>query len=363
MTSTIARSRYTTNGLEDTSSWYLHWFDAHNVFAGYTDIRGLRSVTGGKSWSYNYSGHTLNTMYQAQMSQLTGVTYAATSGTHDMFQDTHVSPTVCDKGEGRVISSTDKGASWQVLHEFGHPVTMVAASPIKPHTLYAAVVDTETGGIWISTDIDKGNSSSWSKMPAPNRTVGHPYNIHALEDGSLVATFSCSMDEKTDTFSASAGVFVWPVGGSAWEDRSHPRMHKWTKDLVIDTNDKSQSTWYVGVFRNWGGSSATDPDGTPDQLAGGLFRTTNRGKSWVEVSNVTRVDSCAVSPSDPNLVFFTTDGEGMWVSKDAASASPTFVRDDRYDFAHPSRVFFDPYDSNAVWATSFGSGLRKLSLK
>jgi hypothetical protein len=69
---------------------------------------------------------------------------------------------------------------------------------------------------------------------------------------------------------------------------------------VIDPNDKAQNTWYVGVFRNWGSGY---------QAPGGLFRSEDRGKSWREVSNVTRVDSCAVSPHDPNLVFFTTDGE------------------------------------------------------
>lgn len=131
---------YSTNGLEDTSSWYLHWFDKHNLFAGYTDIRGLRSVTGGRTWSYNYSGHDLNTMYHAETSPITGVTYAATSGTHDMYQDTHVTPAVCDKGEGRVISTMDQGATWQVVHEFGHPVTMVATSPTHPHTVYAGAL-------------------------------------------------------------------------------------------------------------------------------------------------------------------------------------------------------------------------------
>lgn len=215
------------------------------------------------------------------------------------------------------------------------------------------MVDTETGGIYISEDVQRGNGSAWRKMPSPNRTLGHAYNIHALSDGSLVATFSCSMDEAKETFTNSAGVFVWPAGATSWEDRSHPRMHYWTKDLVIDPNDKTQSTWYVGVFRNWGDQY---------QAPGGLFRTTDRGRSWKELSNVSRVDSCAISPANPDLVFFTTDGEGLWVSDDATSAKPTFVRDDRYDFGHPSRVFFDPYDKDAVWATSFGSGLRRLVL-
>eukprot|EP01046_Picozoa_sp_COSAG06_P075632 COSAG06_NODE_23733_length_683_cov_0.890411_1_plen_89_part_00 len=61
--------------------------------------------------------------------------------------------------------------------------------------------------------------------------------------------------------------------------------------------------------------------------------------------------------------------QGLWVSQnadsssdDAAGAVPTFVRDDRYDFGHPSRVFFDPFEDGVVWASSFGSGLRRLSL-
>ena len=55
-------------------------------------------------------------------------------------------------------------------------------------------------------------------------------------------------------------------------------------------------------------------------------------------------------------------GGRLWVSTNAAASSPTFVRDTRYDFSHPARVHFNPFDTNEVWATSFGGGLRKLDL-
>lgn len=86
------------------------------------------------------------------------------------------------------LGTTDGGASWSLVHDFNMPVTMVACSRVDPNTLYAAVVDTEQGGIYVSHDVQLGERSSWSLMTAPPRTVGHPWNIHALKDGSLVRT-------------------------------------------------------------------------------------------------------------------------------------------------------------------------------
>ncbi len=38
------------------------WQDANNMFACYSDINGIRSTDAGVTWSYDYTGHTINTI-------------------------------------------------------------------------------------------------------------------------------------------------------------------------------------------------------------------------------------------------------------------------------------------------------------
>jgi hypothetical protein len=45
---------------------------------------------------------------------------------------------------------------------------------------------------------------------------------------------------RPDTLYAS--VIHSTDGGAAWQDRSAPNMHYWTKDVVIDPYDTAQST-------------------------------------------------------------------------------------------------------------------------
>ena len=70
--------------------------------------------------------------------------------------------------------------------------------------------------------------------------VSHSFDkeTHSSEQ---VATFSCS--QVDNVFTTSSGVFVLPPNGKEWEDRSHERMLRWTKDLALDPNDKTESTW------------------------------------------------------------------------------------------------------------------------
>ena len=48
-------------------------------------------------------------------------------------------------------------------------------------------------------------------------------------------------------------MFVSTDGGRTWADRSDAGMRYWTKDVVVDPGDPTQSTWYAGVFSGWGG--------------------------------------------------------------------------------------------------------------
>jgi hypothetical protein len=168
-----------------------------------------------------------------------------------------------------------------------------------------------------------------------------------LKDGSVVATYS---GRRTTTFTESAGVFVLPPGGSSWKDVSAASMHYWVKDLVVDVDDANQNTWYVGVFQAWGVTAAADSNG--------LYRTIDRGQSWQRIWPGHNVESVTIDPSNPAKMFVTTESEGLWLTTNLGTSTPTFTADPDYPFLHPMRVFFNPYVPGEVWVASFGGGMR-----
>ena len=335
-------------GLEDTSCWWLTWSDANNIFASYSDIRGTRSTDGGDSWSFNYSGQPYNSTYQSLKHPASGALYVAVSSLHDLYQSTYLTDAKINGGTGAIKFSIDKGATWATLHDFVHPVIGLALDPNNLNRMYASVIHSTAGGIYVSSDIQNGSASTWTKLANPPRTEGHPFNIHVLNDGTLVCTYS-GRRNSSGAFTASSGVFTSTDGGNTWADRSAAGMRYWTKDLVIDPSDSSQSTWYAAVFSGWGG---------PPNGLGGLYRTTNRGATWTRINSLDRVTSCTISPTNAGEMYLTTETEGLWYSSNITSATPVFSAVTSYPFRQPERVFYNPYNPNEIWVTSFGNGIR-----
>lgn len=339
---------YHSAGLEDTTCWWLSWKDPNNMFASYSDIRGTRSTDGGASWSFNYAGQPYNSTYQSLKHPVSGALYAATSSVHDMYQSTRLQDSILDSGTGGIKYSTDGGANWLTLHDFVHPVIGLALDPNNTNRMYASVIHSTVGGIYVSSNIQNGAASTWTKLANPPRTEGHPFNVYVLNDGTLACSYS-GRRNSSGTFTTSSGVFVSTDGGASWLDRSHAGMRYWTKDLVIDPYDLTQNTWYAGVFSGWGG---------PPNGLGGLYRSTNRGATWTRINSLDRVTSCAFSPINANEMYLTTETEGLWYSSNVNNPTPTFTPVTSYPFRQPERVFFNPYNPNEIWVTSFGNGLR-----
>jgi photosystem II stability/assembly factor-like uncharacterized protein len=339
---------YRSIGVENTSCWNLCWSDSNNVFGSYTDIMGARTSDAGNSWSFDYTGHNDNTMYYCIKHPISGTLYAATSSVHDMYQSTYLTDNRIDGGRGKVLSSTDKGKTWTTNHDFVHPVIWLASDPNNPAKMYASVVHSSAGGIYKCDNINAGASSVWTKLASPPRTQGHPYNIHVLKDGSLVCTYSGRMTNDRKSFLASSGVFYSTNDGTTWIDRSDANMQYWTKDIVIDPNDASQNTWYVGVFSGWGGGANNK---------GGLYMTTNRGQLWTKILSKERVESCTINPANKDEMYVSTEYEGLYVCKNLSSGTPAFNLVQSYPFKHPMRMFFNPYDNNELYISSFGYGI------
>ena len=349
-TTNIAGTAYHSNGMENTTCWQVLWSDSSTMFAGFTDIRGIRSTDGGTTWSFKYAGDSANTMYRLVQHPTNGTLYAATSDIHDMYESTHLrdNPLNNTDADGNILSSTDKGATWNVVHAFGHPVFWIALNPNNPNQMYASVVSSTAGGTFVTSDLQDGAASTWTRLPAPPRTEGHPASLVVLNDGSVVCTYSGHLSSSTGAFTPSSGIFLYSPGSGTWADVSDPGMCYWTRDVVVDPGDPTQNTWYVGVFSGWGG---------PPNGLGGLYWTTNRGSNWTRVNSLDQVTGITFNPSIGDDAFLTTGSEGLWHTDHLHATAPVFTLVSNYPFRQPQRVYFNPYDSKEVWVTSFGNGL------
>ncbi len=353
---TPQKKYYHSVGLENTSAWQVHWQDANNMFAGFSDINGIRSTDAGVTWSFDYTGNTVNSMYRIVKHITNNTMFAANSGIHDMYQSTRLQDNILDANDagGRIIYSTNNGAAWQLLHQFNHPVFWLATDPNNSNRMYASVINygggTGQGGIWITNDLNNLGSSIWTKLSNPPRTESHPASIVVLNDGKMVCTFS-GRRNSSGTFTASSGVFIYDPVANSWTDVSHTDMQYWTKDIIIDQSDPAQNTWYVCVFSGWGGAA---------NGKGGLFKTTNRGTSWTKLTGTQfdRVTSITFNPSIPSQAYLTTETQGLWISNNMGVATPSWALVNSYPFRQPERVFFNPYNLTEVWVSSFGNGLK-----
>lgn len=348
---------YSSAGLEVTSCWQVHWIDRQTVWGCFSDIRGIRSTDGGRSWSFGYSGLQANTSYRIAQHPKIETLFLACSDVHDIYQSTRLGDDRLDvkDANGKIMYSSDGGRTWRDLKTFGHPVYWIELDPSNPNRAWASVVHhgggAGAGGIYRCEDLDKLERSTWTRLPAPPRTEGHPASIRALKDGRLLCSYSGRRGPAG--FTASSGVFLYDPASNRWSDLSDTGMRYWTRDVVVDPDDPAQNTWYAGVFSGWGGPAAGQ---------GGLYRTTDRGRTWRRVTGTTidRVSSC--TPVHGGGMFVTTEGQGLWYTKDRRRDSPSFEMIRSYPFRQPERVFVNPYSDGEIWVTSFGNGIRTATL-
>jgi hypothetical protein len=342
---------YHDSGLDNTTSWSVAWADASHVVIGNSDVKGQLSLDAGQTFGFGYAGDNFNSMYRV-IPHLNGNLYAAVGTRHDLYQSTTLTDATIDSATGEVLFSTNKGVTWQVLHNFGHEVDWVAADPTNANRLYAAVVNSNTaiGGIWVTNNLSAGTTSTWTQLSAPPRTQGHPDTISVLNDGSVLASFSGrrGLVSGATNFTQSSGVFLYNPATQTWADRSATGLDYWTKDVVVDPNDAAQNTWYAGVYSGWGGQA---------NGLGGLYKTINRGQSWTLLTSGLDVESIAFNPATQTEAFVTTETQGLWYSSNMQAATPTFTQVANYPFRQPERVFFNPFNPSEIWVTSFGGGV------
>ena len=163
---------YHSIGLENTTCWQVFWPDTGVMMGCFSDIGGIRSTDAGESWGYQYSGFSVNSLYRIEEGT-NNVMYGACSNIHDMYQSTRLRDAQLDANDanGKIIYSSDKGATWSTLHPFNHPVYWLAIDPNNPQRMYASVIHfggvqgSQAGGIYRTDNLDNLAASTWVKFP------------------------------------------------------------------------------------------------------------------------------------------------------------------------------------------------------
>jgi hypothetical protein len=253
---------------------------------------------------------------------------------------------------GKIMYSDD-AVHWHFMKDFMNPVSWAVMDPANVSTLYVTVLSelSDTiGGVWKCSGLPA--SPVWSRLSSPPRTERRPTQIFKMDNGDILAVFG-ARDSSTGqpvsySFTASSGVFLSDDDGNTWTDLCsvYPGMQKDTRFLTIDPQDPSQNTWFAGV-----GSSGTGS-------VPGLYRTTDRGNSWVNIWPGKTVLTCTFHPSNPGEMYICTANDGLFYATDVNSENPVITPVAGYPFRAPERVFFNPYDPSEVWVASWGNGLR-----
>lgn len=98
--------------------------------------------------------------------------------------------------------------------------------------------------------------------------------------------------------------------------------------------------------------------GTP---GGGVWKTTNAGRTWFPIfdaAHVASIGDLAVAPSNPSVIYVATgeqtDGDGVWKSTDAGATWTNIgLRDSKRNFS----LLVDPHDADLVYVAAAGDML------
>jgi len=367
-----ANQFYKGSGIENTGLWWLQWDSPTDIVAGYTDISAIRSTDGGNKWTFDMSGgiRNMNTTYQVVKHNTQDILFASTAIRHNLYNSFPTDAWVDQSStkQSEIMYSSDKGKSWNNMHYFPATVYGLATDPNNDNRLYASVANhvDGIGGVYVTNDLQNLSGSTWTKLPDPPRTEGHPACLKVLDDGKLLCTYSGRAADTATIWNMtnSSGVFIYDPSGGTWSDVSHPNM-LWASDIVVDPTDVTQSTWYLcNMGAPWWNYTNNKYN---SWHTGGVYRTTNRGASWIELTDsntvadkpdsIRSVYSMTLNPMNPKQAFIATGSDGLWATDDITITKPHFYKINNFPYISLARIFFNPNKLTEMWVCTGGNGM------
>jgi hypothetical protein len=341
--------RWTTRGLDVTSSYGVHWdpFDAQRLFISYTDIGLFRSDDGGDTWTGSSRGVPRpwrNTTYWVAFDpDVRGRMWGAFSGTHDLPRPKMWRRTDPERFRGGVGVSTDGGRTWTPSNA-GMPesaITHVLLDPESPkgaRTLYACAFGR---GVFKSTD----DGRTWSaRNEGLEQRQPFAWRITRAGDGTLYLVVA-RRSERGRIGDADDGALYRSTDGAAhWTHIPLPAGTNGPNGLAVDPTDPSRL--YLAA---WG---VATPGG---DTGGGIFLSTDAGRTWRNVlPEAQHVYDVTIDPKDPAVLYASGFDQAAFRSTDRGA---TWTRLRGFNFKWGHRVVPDRNDPAKVYVTTFGGSV------
>lgn len=247
--------------------------------------RGLRKSTdGGRNWSDPTGGSSANTIGMASLlivdpanpqTLLAGTSYHGTLS-------------------GRILRSTDGGASWLVTYDVNSMMgvggmSALAIHPTAPNVVYAAH-DVYHGGLVLRSDDSGANWRALAHIPEP------------LSNPAALALHPTNPDIAYVVYQAPMGYGVsihrTTNGGASWTKLNPaPVGSLWGPHLLTDPRDPNE------LYLSLQGDS------------GGVYRSSNAGDSWIRLSpegdtSLSRTTALVYNPA--NRMIYAGTSQGVW---------------------------------------------------
>jgi photosystem II stability/assembly factor-like uncharacterized protein len=262
---------------------------------------------------------------------------------------------------GGVWKTTDAGVTWRPVSDRQIKTSSVGAvqvSASNPDVVYVGMGETELRGNVIQGDgvyktADAGKT--WTPMglektQAISRIRVHPANPDVVYVAALGDPYGASPDR---------GVFRSKDGGKVWERVLFRDQKTGAVDLVMDP--RNPDVLYAALW---------EVSRTPHSLSsggpgGGLFKTTDGGTTWTELTKNPGLPAplwgkvgIAVSGADSNRLFAIVEAKdgGIFMSDDAG-ATWKLINEDRrirQRAFYYSRIYGDPKAKDTFYVLNTG---------
>ena len=253
--------------------------------------------------------------------------------------------------------SVNGGITWEPVFEKENRAAIggIAVAPTNPNVVWIGsgeangrnLVSTSWGdGVYKSEDGGK----SWTNVGLPlSQQIGR-VRIHPDDENIVYVPVLGSLWHNSDEHNDARGLWRTTDGGETWEKILSAGVHAGIVDLDLDPRDPD--LMYATAWQR----ERVDWSWLPTGNDSGLFRTTNGGDTWEQLTNglpLTDVGRVGISicRSDPDTVYSIFEGpEGGVFRSDDRGASWERRSDQVRGSQYYAQIRCDPNDPDTVYA-------------